>query len=84
MTIFERVETVRRLWAVMIPHVSLPSDTWMTRWCAGFPDAVIEMALAQTSKKFPSNDVPHEQVHRYATSTMRHAAERLRTGREAA
>jgi hypothetical protein len=84
MSIFDRVDNVRRLWTLMLPDVGLPSDTWLARWCASFPDEIIETALAQTSKKFANAGVADESVHRYATSTMRHAAERRKQEVEAA
>lgn len=57
MNLLDRIDQIKKLWAVMLPHIPAPDPAWLGRWCAA-PDRIIEHAIVRTSKKFPATAAP--------------------------
>ena len=76
MSILQRVDDARRLWALLIPHTAPPSDSWLAKWASAFGDAEIESAFTRTSRKFHTREdaMSDTAVHRYCSATLRHRA----------
>jgi len=73
MNLITRIENTRTAWALLMPTISPPTETWLAKWCAGHTDAAIERAILRTSRKFRDGTTP-ELAHRYASATLHHLA----------
>lgn len=71
MSLLQRIESTRTTWALLMPNISPPTDTWLAKWTAGYSEAAIERALLRTSRKFRDGVAP-ELAHRYTSATLRH------------
>ena len=79
MTLIERIESITRLWEMILPDIPKPQPVWVARWCV-YPDSAIERGLVRASKRFASNrigsDTPNpELVCQYVCGVARHEAQ---------
>lgn len=78
MNILERVEHYRKVWQLVLPHVTVPSREDAVRWGV-YPRPAVEAAILRTSKRFApariTQDFVPEQAYRYATATARAIAQ---------
>jgi len=54
MTLLQRIESIRQLWELIVPHVPKPSASWISRWCA-YPDEAVERGIIRAAKKFAAD-----------------------------
>lgn len=73
MNLLQKIDNTRSAWALLMPNISVPTDTWLAKWCAGYGEDAIERAILRTSRKFRDGGAP-ELAHRYCSATLRHLA----------
>jgi hypothetical protein len=49
MALLNRIENVKAVWVMLLPHVAAPSDMWVAKWCANFSDEIIENGIARSA-----------------------------------
>jgi hypothetical protein len=71
MTILDRVENVKKLWALLLSTCPAPNDYNVARWVSRFSDSEIDYAVGRTAVRFRSG-LPSDTtlVHRYATGIL--------------
>ncbi len=85
MMTLERVESVKRLWSLLLPSCPAPSDYQLGRWVSRFNDQEIEYAIGRTAAKFRKALPPDSAiVQRYATGILINEQSTKVVAREAA
>jgi hypothetical protein len=84
MSLLQRVDTITRVWQMMVPHLPAPSTETVGRWLF-YPDAAIEAAIMRTASKFKREKIDLAtfdpiQAYRYTTGTAKLIAEQTRAG----
>jgi hypothetical protein len=71
MTTLDKVENVKKLWALLLPFCEAPNDYNLARWVSRFSDSEIEYAINRTAIRFRKG-APSESaiVQRYATGVL--------------
>jgi hypothetical protein len=71
LTMLERLENVKKLWALLVPSCQAPDDYNLARWVSRFTDSEIEYAINRTAIRF-RNGAPSDpmMVPRYATGIL--------------
>jgi hypothetical protein len=80
MTLLKRIEDVRQLWTILMPHVPQPEDRIFGNWAIRFSDDAIEAGIVRGSKKFSirkteAAPIDAENVHRYVSGVIRNQSE---------
>lgn len=74
MTILERIETYRKVWRIVLPHLAEPSPEDVARW-AVYPIDAVEAAILRTGRRFARSKISiqfdPQQAYRYVTATAR-------------
>ena len=68
-----KMESVRKLWSIQLPHVNPPAHNWIAQWCMHHTGEAIEAGIARVLKEFPrrrGEKVDHEAIQRYAIALM--------------
>jgi hypothetical protein len=75
MNLLQRVDTITKVWKIMLPHLPEPSAETIGRWLF-YPDSAIEAAIVRTASKFKRNRIDLAtfdpvQAYRYTTGTAK-------------
>jgi hypothetical protein len=79
MTLLDKIETAKKLWGILLPHITKPSDSCFGIWCQ-YDDACIEQAFSRPGRKFHDFVGDPESVHRYTSGTLFNITKRVRAG----
>ena len=78
MTLLQRIESIGQLWELVVPNITKPSASWISRWCA-YPDEAVERGIIRASKKFAANQITGipdpEVVYAYVCGVARNEFE---------
>jgi hypothetical protein len=82
MTLITRIETITRLWEMILPDIPKPSPTWVSRWCV-YSDSAVERGIVRASKKFAPNRTGNvapdpELVYQYVCGVARNEYQGIR------
>ena len=74
MTVLQRIENYRAVWAIALPHLAPPSPQDAARWGA-YPVSVVETAILRAGRRFSKERVSGSfdpvSAYRYVTATAR-------------
>ena len=82
MNLLQRVDTITKVWRILVPHLPEPSAETIGRWL-NYPDSAVEAAIVRTARKFSPAKVnlatfDPVQAYRYTTGTAKLIAEQSR------
>jgi hypothetical protein len=79
MTLLKRIEDVRQLWTILMPHITPPADGVFVAWITRFSEAAVEAGMVRGSKKFAPRKIgasfDSAQAHKYVAGTIKHECE---------
>jgi hypothetical protein len=74
MTTFERISEYQRLWCIVLPHLTAPSQQDAARWCI-YPTAAVEGAILRAGQRFAPGRIGSgfdpTQAYRYVTAVAK-------------
>ena len=73
MSIIERTEIAKRLWALLVPVVPAPSDAQFARWASRFSEPDMETAFGKVGRKIRREgmrDRTELDIWRYTTGCL--------------
>jgi len=69
--VLDRVESVRRLWRLLMPSCPAPDDPQLARWCSRFTDTDLGYAVGRTAVKSRRGLLADaEAAYRYTTGIL--------------
>jgi hypothetical protein len=74
MTLLEKIENAKKLWGILLPHITAPPEPCFGIWCQ-YDNTCIEQAFSRSGRKFHDFRGDAESVHRYTSGTLRNMAQ---------